>query len=64
MGVSFQGKFDPKINRSIKTPSQEYSEVACSYSSAPGAIGSEIVSPFRSVNVREKYSAPYPYTSL
>ena len=36
----------------------------CSYSSAPGAICCEIVLPFISVIVMEKYSASYPYTSL
>ena len=32
------GKFDLKINQSMKTPWQKYSEVACSYSSAPEMI--------------------------
>ena len=34
-GVSFPGKFDLKVNRSMKTPPQEWSENACSYLSAP-----------------------------
>ena len=35
-GSLIPGKFDLKINRSMKTSWQECSEVACSYSSAPG----------------------------
>ena len=37
-GVSIPGKFDLKINRSMKTPWQHCSAVACSYSSAPGYL--------------------------
>ena len=35
-GSLIPGKFDLKINRSMKTPWQEHSGVACFYSSAPG----------------------------
>ena len=35
-GSLIPGKFDLKINRSMKTLWQEYSGVVCSYSSAPG----------------------------
>ena len=34
-GSLIPGKFDLKINRSMKTPWQDYSRVACFYSSAP-----------------------------
>ena len=37
-GSLIPGKFDPKINRSMKTLRQEYSGVSCSYSSAPGSV--------------------------
>ena len=37
-GSLIPGKFDLKINRSMKTPWEECSRVACSYSSAPGTV--------------------------
>ena len=37
-GSLIPGKFDLKINRSIKTPWQEYSGIACSYQSTPTLI--------------------------
>jgi len=40
-GSLVRGKFDLKINRSTRPPWQEYSGVACSYSSAPDSNKSE-----------------------
>ena len=40
-GSLIQSRFDLKINRSMKTPWQEYSWVACSYSYAPDRTNSD-----------------------